>query len=110
MLKLSYWIISLVVISIMLLSKMAFSSSGTVVSKYPVVPNSESNNLLCYMQTPDSITLDLSRLCKQQSSTERLVVSYPNISDSQVITRIDQRCDGNLSCLASAGCRQIALP
>ncbi|NEO32221.1 MAG: hypothetical protein F6K36_17665 [Symploca sp. SIO3C6] len=110
MFKLLAWTSFLVVISIVLVAKVAFSSSGTVVSKYPVVPNSESNNLLCYMQTADSLTLDLSSLCEQQSSTKKLAISCPNITDLQVTTRIAKFCSENSSCLASAGCMQVALP
>jgi hypothetical protein len=33
------------------------------VTSYPVVPNSEANDLACYMQTAEGTTLDLRQLC-----------------------------------------------
>ena len=34
-------------------------------SRYPEVPNSNVNTLMCYLQTPDGTTLDLDRLCQK---------------------------------------------
>lgn len=34
-------------------------------SRYPEVPNSNVNTLICYLQTDDGTTLDLDRLCNK---------------------------------------------
>lgn len=34
-------------------------------SRYPEVPNSNVNTLMCYLQTEDGTTLDLDSLCKE---------------------------------------------
>lgn len=93
--------------SVLILSipEAAFSSSITSGSKYPAVPNSDINNLLCYMQTADGRTLNLNNLCEKQ--VRELVLSCPTITDKQVIDRITQDCNNNDMCLASAGCRHL---
>jgi hypothetical protein len=72
--------------------------------QYPVVSNSDIDMLVCYMQTADGRTLDLSNLCRKP--LERLLLSCLTITDSQVRTRIAQFCGNDDRCLASVGCRQ----
>ncbi len=61
-------------------------------SRYPEVPNSNVNTLICYLQTDDGTTLDLDRLCNKTDennssrSTERTSAgrsSGSNLSPSQ---------------------------
>ena len=52
----------------LLVTDIAFSQPLRASSQYPVVLNSDINKPVCYMQTPDGGTLDLSSLCGKVSS------------------------------------------
>lgn len=92
-------------VSILSIAETDFSTSMTAGSKYPVLPNSDTDNLFCYMRTADGRVLDLSNLCRKP--LERLVLSCPTITDPQVRARINQLCGNDNGCLASAGCKQL---
>jgi hypothetical protein len=49
----------------------ALSLPQTRVSYYPVVPSSNTDKPICYMQTTDGRTLDLASMCKLNNSRER---------------------------------------
>jgi hypothetical protein len=105
MLKSFHLIAVLLAVSTLLIAETALSSSITPVSQYPVVPNSDIDNPVCYMQTADGRTLDLSNLCGEP--LERFLLSCPTITEPQVRARIIQFCNNDNECLASAGCRQL---
>jgi hypothetical protein len=90
---------------ILSIAETAFSSSITAGSQYPGIPNSDRDNLFCYMQTEDGRILNLNNLCGKQ--VKELVLSCPTITDLQVRARIAQMCGNDDRCLASAGCRQL---
>ncbi len=48
---------------ISLLPEVVFSRPLPMVNPYPVVPNSNSDVLVCYLQTEDGDILDLRKLC-----------------------------------------------
>jgi hypothetical protein len=91
---------------ILSIAETTFSSSITTGSQYPLVPNSDFDNLFCYMQTEDGKILNLNNLCGKQ--LRELVLSCPTITDLQVRARIAQMCGNDDRCLASAGCRQLS--
>lgn len=50
-----------------LLPSVVLSRPLIINSRYPEVPNSDTNALFCYLQTTDGRTLDLDSLCKKTS-------------------------------------------
>ena len=66
--------VTLATASILLIANTAFSQSITVSSQYPVVSNSNTDEPVCYMQTVEGTTLNLSRLCETKSKSQPEVV------------------------------------
>jgi hypothetical protein len=54
--------------SILFVADTAFSNSLPTGSIYPEVPNLDIAQPVCYMQTGDGRTLNLSRLCKKNKT------------------------------------------
>ncbi len=48
---------------ILVLPTVALTNPLSIISPFPVVPNSEANGLVCYMQTEEGQTINLNRLC-----------------------------------------------
>jgi hypothetical protein len=91
---------------ILSIGETVFSSSITAALTYPVVPNSEIDTLVCYMQTADGRILNLDTLCGKE--LQQILLSCPTITDAQVRDRIIQYCGNDEKCLTSAGCKQVA--
>ncbi len=71
---------SLTVALIPLIAEIAVSRPLAAQSSYPVVPSSDAEMLLCYMQTPDGRVLQLDRLCGKESEAP-VTASVNNISN-----------------------------
>lgn len=97
-----------VVPSVLILSiaETTLSSSINVDYNYPVLTNSDTDNLICYMLTTDGRTLNLNHLCGKPI-IKKLVLSCPTIAEPVVKAGISQYCGDNDKCLASAGCSQV---
>lgn len=72
--------------SILFLADTAFSNSLPTGSIYPEVPNPDIAQPVCYMQTGDGRTLNLSRLCEKKQNP----VVQPQITISNVIHEGDR--------------------
>jgi hypothetical protein len=105
MLKSFDWTSVLSAVLILSLAETAKSTSITTDLRYPVVPNSEIDTLVCYMQTADGRILNLVSLCVK--TIKQTIVSCPTIIDPQIRARITQYCGNDDKCLVSAGCRQL---
>ena len=57
-----------------------------VSSPYPVVPNSDTDQLVCYMQTADGRILDLKSLCQQNTAQNSAQNPLQNISKNVTYT------------------------
>lgn len=81
--------VALATASILLIANTASSQSITVGSKYPVVSNSDIDEPVCYMQTVDGMTLNLSRLCETKPKVQpELVISHVGYEDEFLIGRV----------------------
>lgn len=67
MLKAFHLIPVISIASILFATETAFSRPPATDSRYPVVPSSDINNPVCFMQTADGRTLNLSSLCRKVS-------------------------------------------
>jgi hypothetical protein len=83
MLKSFHWIAVLTAASILCIAETALTRPLTVGDKYPVVPTSNTDQLVCYMQTADDRTLNLSSLCGKKPSVQ------PQVAISNVIRNGD---------------------
>ena len=83
--------------SILLIAKAAFSRPSTISSQYPVKPSSNTDNLVCYMQTADGTTLNLNSLCgKKPSLQSQAVVSNVIHENDYIIGRVINNSDQTL--------------
>ncbi|HAA28877.1 MAG TPA: hypothetical protein DCE56_15815 [Cyanobacteria bacterium UBA8553] len=71
------------------IAESAFSLPQSKHSDYPVVPSSNTDQPICYMQTVDGKTVDLGSLCK---------VKYIRNSQIQQSQLIGQQCNSPLTC------------
>jgi hypothetical protein len=79
----------LAIASILLIAETASSQPPTVSSNYPLVSRSDTDKLICYMQTADGITLNLSSLCGQKSKVKsEVVISHVGYEDNFFIGRV----------------------
>jgi hypothetical protein len=67
--------------SILFVAETAFSHPLIIGNKYPVVSRSDTDKPICYMQTVDGRTLNLSRLCEKKTSAQPQAKSQIIISD-----------------------------
>ncbi len=75
--------------SILFVSNMAFSNSLPTGSIYPEVQSPDIAQPVCYMQTPDDRTLDLSRLCEKKPSNQiQLIISDVVREDGFLIANV----------------------
>jgi len=66
MLKIFGLIAILLSTSIPVRAENTFGGQITTFSNYPLVPNSDTDKLVCYMKTPDSQILNLDSLCRNR--------------------------------------------
>jgi len=66
MLKILWLTAILLSISIPVRTENTFGGQITTLSNYPSVPNSDTDQLVCYMKTPNSQILNLDNLCKNK--------------------------------------------
>lgn len=89
MLKYFYLIAVLSATSILFIAEAAKSRPLTASFKYPIVPSSDTGKLFCYMQTADSMTLDLSSLCRNKLSGEfQVVISEVSVVADRLMGRV----------------------
>ena len=82
-----------------LIAETAFDRPIALGSQYPVVPSSDRDELVCYMQTADGRVLNLHSLCKPVRSVVPIKpVVCPEFSDPQLRGLL---CDNNQECLAN---------
>ncbi len=82
-------IVTLVTTSMILIPKMAYSQSITDNSNSPLVSSLYNEDLVCYMQTANGTTLDLSNLCSQESkSKSEVVISHVDYEDNFLIGHV----------------------
>lgn len=83
------WTVALATASLLFMTKTAFSQPPTVSYNYPVVPASDTDQLVCYMQTVDGKTLNLSRLCGKKTSVQsQLLLSGVVYEDDNMIGHV----------------------
>lgn len=89
MLRVFYIAFLLITASILLMDKTAYSQSQTINSNHSVMSNSDTYEPVCYMETVDGSTLNLSNLCgkKLQNKTE-VVISHVGYEDNFLIGRV----------------------
>jgi hypothetical protein len=81
-------------LSILFVTETALTLPLTPSSKYPVVLSSDTNKLVCYIQTADGRTLNLDSICKSQLNTQsQTVISDVSYDDGHMISRIVNRTD-----------------
>jgi uncharacterized protein YjbI with pentapeptide repeats len=67
-----------------------FTAEATLSSEYPVAPNLNVNESVCYMQTEDGRTLDLSNLCANPDRN----TTATSVQIRQLLeTKLCQRCN-----------------
>lgn len=71
------------------IAESAFSLPQARGSYYPVLPSSNTDQPICYMQTTDGRTLDLGSLCQVKD------IRNSQLQQSQLI---GQQCDSPLAC------------
>jgi hypothetical protein len=99
--------------SILLVTESAFSQPSFSSSKYPVVPISDIDKLVCYMRTENSRVLDLNSLCKTKPyvaisnlfyANGRLLGRVANKSDQTVFqTKVNYEIIGDLGNVIGRG-------
>ena len=83
------WTVALATASLLFMAKTAFSQPPTVSYKYPVVPSSDTGQLVCYMQTVDGKTLNLSSLCGKKTNVQsQLLLSGVVYEDDNMIGHV----------------------
>jgi hypothetical protein len=64
--------------SILFIAETALTHPVTVGSKFPAETNSDTDKPVCYMQTPNGTTLNLSSLCGKRPSAQPQAVTSGN--------------------------------
>ena len=92
MLKPFHWIAVLSAASILFITPSALTHPLTIASnKYPVVQTSDPNTPVCYMQTTDGSTLNLSNLCKKKASNQthvQIAIAEVIHQDKYIVGRV----------------------
>jgi len=94
--KLFYQSSTLTTVFICFTTQIAFSFP----INYPVVPNSDSNTLFCYMKTADGRTLDLKKLCGFVSPA----VCYDTNIKPEIAVLLKDFCKQNQRCQITSTC------
>lgn len=91
MLKVLHLKIALATASILLIANTAHSQSITVSSQYPLISSSDTDEPVCYMQTAEGTTLNLSRLCETKpkpKAQSEVVISNVGYEDEFLVGRV----------------------
>lgn len=84
--------IALAIVSILFISETASSQLSTVSSNYHLVSGSNTDQLVCYMQTADGRTINLDSLCiKKLNNQSQIVISDMTHKDNSLIGRVANR-------------------
>jgi hypothetical protein len=84
--------IALATVSTLFISETASSQLSTVSSNYHLVSGSNTDQLVCYMQTADGRTINLDSLCiKKRSNQSQIVISDMTHKDNSLIGRVVNR-------------------
>lgn len=92
--------------SVLLISSSVFSRPLPVGSQYPTVISSSANEPVCYMQTADGKTLDLTRSCGKGSENSTLQQLNPAFFENNVLQQTNsafQACRTKAECLTIFG-------
>lgn len=81
----------------------AISEQPSRTFRHPTVSNPGAESPVCYMQTADGTTLNLSNICG--TKTVQSTIPCPEITDPQRRALFAQSCGNNASCLANLGCQ-----
>lgn len=93
-------------LSTTLISFMAYSAIGEQPSRtfpHPTVSNPDADSPVCYMQTADGTTLNLSNICGKK--TVQSTIPCPEIIDPKRKALFAQSCGNNAECLANLACQ-----
>ena len=89
MFKVLHLKVTLATASILLIANTAHGQPITVSSQYPVVSNSDTDEPVCYMETVDGTTLNLSRLCEIKPKAQpEVVISNVGYEDEFLMGRV----------------------
>ncbi|MEW5857142.1 MAG: FxLYD domain-containing protein [Cyanobacteriota bacterium] len=90
MLKSKHLTVALATASILFVAPSAFSRPLMIASdKYPIMPSSDTDKPVCYMQTPDGRTMNLSRLCeKKPSNRPQIAIAEVIYEDDYMVGRV----------------------
>jgi hypothetical protein len=91
----------------LLVTDIAFSQPLRASSQYPVVLNSDINKPVCYMQTPDGGTLDLSSLCGKAPSVPAPTAP---IESDELQRGLDPNVSVAQSCNSNSGEAPLCIP
>lgn len=81
--------VALATASILFIAKTGSTQTPTVNSRYPIVPTSETDKPICYMQTVNGTTLNLSSLCENKSGVKsKAVIEGVIYEDNNLIGRV----------------------
>lgn len=79
---------------------------------YPILSSSNTDTPVCYIQTTDGQTLNLSSMCgkKPDQPAAQPLVTCPEITDPKRRALFAQSCGNNAECLATLGCQKPPRP
>jgi hypothetical protein len=81
--------VALATASVLLIAKAASSQTPTVSFNYPVLSSSDTDNPVCYMQTANGTTMNLSSLCgKKPKIQSEVVISHVGYEDDFLIGHV----------------------
>lgn len=84
--------IALATASILSIAETAASQVATLTSNYSLVPSSNTDQLVCYMQTADGRTLNLDSLCiKKLNEQSQIVITDMTHKNNSLIGRVVNR-------------------
>jgi hypothetical protein len=89
-----------------LMAETAFSYPRSESYQYPTVSTLDNNTPVCYMQTPNGKTLELSSICGKVSP----IICSGGISSPERQALLNQFCNNNSQCLLTSTCNEIPRP
>ncbi len=92
--------------------KSATSEQPSRIFPYPILSSSDTDTSVCYIQTTDGQTLNLSSMCgkKPEYPAVQPLVTCPEITDPKRRALFAQSCGNNAECLANLGCQKQPRP
>jgi hypothetical protein len=88
--------------------KSAMGEQPSRIFPYPIVSSSDADTPVCYMQTANGQTENLSSMCGKKP--EQPAVTCPEITDPKRRALFAQSCGNNAECLANLGCQKPPRP